>query len=523
MSSQATNAGRAALFQTLARLQRDAELVTKRAHGFRGEDLAGFVESVAVDELGRCWIVGWLQGNIPDESGIHLVDGQKFIGAVAFTRFSRDDVPEGATGVVGLLAGDWRPTALTEQIFLVLEAVAPRYMRGLAPLVVVPIAQVAGAIEQARLDARGGHFGALAGLLTDQETWIPGLARAVGRHTSIGFDSIIMLPRFGCVIEGWVVSPVERVSDFALRVGDVIRRCDMRATFRKARHDLSTAFPNHIGLLHESGFVAFFSFLGELSLSGMATLKLEYESGASTNHVLPDQEVLWLQRGVGEEQLLHCYPHLEHETFFPDLVAARRECARVERPLPRTMAAHRCDKLLVRAVGPSLSDVYRAIDELTEHGAWLAQQGWHVAILGQDEARHHLLSLSNELPELGLPAISLFLQGGSATVDDAAFVLRETGCETFLFAQPEARLTRQAMSACLDPSEDASLGAMSEGAEGLPPALFGWKSDAFQRFSAGGGGWRALPFRTVASIPICGELSVLTPFLEKVRLAGLAA
>ena len=74
------------------------------------ENLAGYIETVAQDETGRVWIMGWIRGGLPTELPVVLAGRARHAGALGLFRFPRADLPEGAQAFIGLLASDWQPT-----------------------------------------------------------------------------------------------------------------------------------------------------------------------------------------------------------------------------------------------------------------------------------------------------------------------------------------------------------------------------------------------------------------------------
>ena len=77
------------------------------------------------------------------------------------------------------------------------------------------------------------------------QNWIPDTGRVAGFPVHVGADRVRVLPPFGCMIEGWVLSPLKPIQPFIPRIGSCVLHSDPLASAIKARTDLADAFPNY--------------------------------------------------------------------------------------------------------------------------------------------------------------------------------------------------------------------------------------------------------------------------------------
>lgn len=452
-----------------AQLLRQAEQLTTEPVRFQSAHLAGFVEFVAPDENGRCWIGGWMRDEVAEEEGILLVDRRKWPGTCRFARHDRDDVPAGATGFIGLLQSEWRPGPGTTDVFLMLAEAKPLFLRALNPLRVVPMRDVAAIIEQMEDRRPRGHFEALRRTLLSPESWTPVSPEAAGFAVHAGLDVVTVVPGFGCVVEGWALSPAKAVADFSLRLDDVVIVADPAGTRRRARPDLAGAFPALAPVAATAGFVALFRHAAELRPGAGAALKLVFADGTSTTHPIEPGQIVWAERGLGEGELLRAYPAIEFEPFAPELAGALDGRARATAAAPRAAVPPRPSPVTIfRGVGADRAEVFRLFDELLSQRRRLEAAGVGVAVIGRETELDSLLPLFHGFANAFGGPCNLFLAEDDAPPIEP--MLHLLGCQRFALLGPWHRLPDATLEAVLRHLMDAAPRAGVIHATGGAPA-----------------------------------------------------
>ncbi|MFL1462857.1 hypothetical protein ACI6QG_11680 [Roseococcus sp. DSY-14] len=428
-----------------------AEALTTQTLRFHPDHQAGFIEFAAPDESGRCWFGGWVRDAAPDEDGALLLDRRKFPGLLRLCRYHRDDLPPGASGFLGLFEGEWQPGPATTEIFLALAGAAPAHLRSLSPLRVVPLRDVALLFEQVEGCRPRGPFAALRDALLAPDSWMAGNAQAAGLPLHCGFDQVLLLPGFGCVVEGWVLSPARPVAGFTLRLDGLSIPAAAEGTRRRARPDLREAFPALAPLAAEAGFVALFRHAGPLPLAG-AMLRFVHPDGTASNEELPAARAGWVEAGLGEAELLRAYPALEYEPFAPALAQALAARRLAGRPAPRpALPPAPAPRAVLRAVGGTRSEAFRLFDEAAAHAPLLAARGFGIAFLGLETQRDVLLPLFHGFRRAFAGPASLFLAGGAApSLAEPAPLLAALGTERFLAMEAFTRLPAPLLEQALD-------------------------------------------------------------------------
>lgn len=421
-----------------------------RSYSFSEDKLIGFIETVAIDEAGRCWVSGWSFDSVGDIFGLVLIDRKKYPGAMLLARFDRGDLPDGASGFIGLINSEWRPDILTKNVIIILSSEDMSFLRsGGEILRRVSIREMATMIELARVQGGRAHFDEIRDLLVSPESWVPGLARAVSIPVDISFDSIILMPGVGCVIEGWALSPIFPIVDFALRVGDIIYRVDWKSSYRRVRHDLATAFPKYAELCGNAGLVLFFPIENEDIISHDMTLKAYHYGNDTTNYSINDSDILWLNNGSGEAALIRCYPSLECEPFFQKLAYNLQKWRLTNPRMPVGWNAHKAKYLLIIGISDISSDAYVAIDNIIKLKQILNLLNINIAIVSNVSVRSDIIPLYMQLELIGINCASLFFVESTIRPSDINNILFKTSAEAFIFLREGYRAGINDMKKCL--------------------------------------------------------------------------
>lgn len=488
---------------TLASLQAanlaKGESLLGRAHNMADELLIGSLDAVAVDESGRCWILGWIRQSAGNAFGGVLLDRRKHPCSMVIARFPRDDVPADATGFIGLLQSEWRPEIETRLVVLLLAIEGIPHLRSAGvSMRRVDMRSIAAIMDAAGTSIQAGHYREIRAVLTAPESWVPGLARTGRIDVRAGVDNIVAVPGVGCLVEGWVMSPGRTTTALALRAGDTVSHADPRSTYRTARPDLAVAFPRAGGEIQQAGFVAFFPIRDTKSLVEGLTLKLYHGETTSTNHDLGEVPLQWLNHGSGEDVVLRCYPALEHEAFFPALAASLKRSRLGQHPAPVGWHIEKLSRALVLAIPDRASEAYRVADQLLDSIDLLNAHGAGAIVLAREEVRGHVLPLFRDLEAAGLPRASLFFLRAAACPRDIAATAALTGADRMVLLRENVRVARAELQRCL-----THLAGTADGLAVLapadrpirqegPPGLF-WLARPLADFARSGAAWSDLP------------------------------
>lgn len=517
------------LLQLLGGFLPQGEALLSGRHDVSDATLAGYVEAAGMDQSGRHWLLGWAQDRLGDAFGLLVLERQKYAGAMAMARFARDDIPEGCSGFIALLQGDWQLTDLPQAPTFILADGGHLRISGEA-LRKVDLRVMSGILDAARKVGKGGYFDRIAEILAAPETWVPGLVSSEDPIRHLGIDSIVAIPGLGYMIEGWALAPARQVIGFSLRAGDTVSSADPRATYRAARPDLDGAFPHLAGLGRDAGFVAFFPVRDARPDSGEHLLRLHCAEGFRSQHRLDPGQISWLHRGVGEEALLRCYPALEHEPFFPAMAATLKRYRMLGRAAPIAWQVAPAQRLLVLGLQDGQDDAYRLAARIMVWRQALVAGGIGVALLAPEATRAHILPLFRDLLALDdMPGLSLFFTTPPLCPREVAAALVATGAARFALLRPGFRADLEDLLACLDPEGEApgaclALADAASGLSGLEGAPgYGGAAAPFVDLARRGEAWADLPEAEVVGLALrAGPRLMLSPLWERIERSGVA-
>ncbi len=173
------------------------------------ENLQGYIETVAVDTSGQVWFIGWMKRGHVQEFSAVVVERRKYPASVAVMSYARDDLPSDSCGIVGLVSSTWRPSSATSELHLFFGIGGRFHLRAHAPLRIVTSGELVSEYEGVRDRCFGeGRAIALQRMLTALENWLPTRTAAQWFASECSIDRILLVPGLGCLVEGWVVSPM---------------------------------------------------------------------------------------------------------------------------------------------------------------------------------------------------------------------------------------------------------------------------------------------------------------------------
>jgi hypothetical protein len=460
------------------------------------ENLQGYIETLAIDTSGQVWMVGWMKrGHLTEFSAV-ISERRKMPAAVAIMTFVREDLPADACGIIGLIASSWRPTSATSEFFVFFGSGGRFHLRAHAPLRFITPPELVAEYEGVRERALGeGRAIALQRMLTSMESWMP--ARSTGQNygTETSVDRVLLVPGLGCLVEGWVVSPMKRVEGLRLRIGGAVMTAQPEATYWKPRPDLRTTFPASDKLLQRAGFVALFTGDADPEDFTDPVLKVVFQGGASANSAIPAKVFRRLGHSAAAEDALMFFPALQEESFFPRFADAAIRAQRGAMNPPVAMKTVRSRRALVMVLPEDRCDMFLLFEELAHQcrsGGGL--EG--VALIASSAAnRSDAMWLFQEFQRSSGMAASLIV------VDEAAHgfallpdILRMIGANRFVFVGPGVFLTaggwRQARQILQSGNADLNFFALEPDAfepkgadDGVTARCFAWNTPHFVRWS----------------------------------------
>ncbi len=461
------------------------------------ETLQGYIETVALDSVGHVWVVGWMRrGHLLEFSAV-VSDRRKTAAAVALMTFARDDLPPNACGVIGLIASSWRPTSATTAFHVFFGGGGRFRLESNRPLRILTTAEFAQEYDNMRDRLQGdGRANSLQRMLGALETWGATRTGAQTYATETSIDRVLVVPGLGCLIEGWVMSPMKRVTALRLRLGGAVMTAQTDALYWKPRPDLLSGYPGTETLVNSAGFVGLFTGDSEPDDFADPVFKVVFEGGASANWKLAPHLFRRLGHSAAVEDALRFFPALLEESFFPRFAKAAIQAERGEMGTPVILSSTPTKRAVVLVLPEDRCDLFLAFEELTQQ-CRLGNVPEGVVLISSAQAnRSDALWLFREFKAAQNVKCSLVV------IDDATHglsllpgILRDIGVIRFVYVGASIFLTdsgwRQAGAFLRAVTQDLMvLGLTSGEAEHRDPQAeisaraFGWGTAPFNRWSA---------------------------------------
>ena len=468
------------------------------------EALQGYIETIALTSSGQVWFMGWMQRGHLQEFSAVVVERNKHPAAVAVMSYLRDDLPADACGVVGVIATSWRPNSTSSDVHLFFGTGGRFFMKSHDPLRMLPSGELATEYEGIRERCLGdGHAAALQRMLTSLESWQPSRTGTQWFGTETSVDRVLVVPGLGCLVEGWVMSPMKRIETLRLRAGATIMSAHPDSLYWKPRRDLLAAFPGSERLAERAGFVGLFTGGAEPDDFADPVLKVVFEGGSSANCPVPTRAFRRLGHSATVEDALLFFPALQEETFFPRFAEAAINAERGANALPVPISVVRSRRAMVFVLPEDRCDLFLLFEEVAQQVRQdMAQQ------VRQDMAQQVRQDGDRPARDGGIEALAfvaaarsnrsdamwLFREFQAAyghprsiacsllVIDDAAQafnqlpdILREIGANRFLFAGSGVFLTATGWAQARQ--------ALTSGATDL--VFFGLEAEEFERRASG--------------------------------------
>ena len=327
----------------------------------------GYLETLAVDSHGQVWFMGWMRRGHLHEFSAVVTERQKYPAAVAVMSYARDDLPESCYGVIGLISSSWRPNSATAELYLYFGREGRFHLKSHTPLRVITSDELIDEYEHVRERCFGdGRAASLQRMMTTLESWLPTRTPAQWFASACSIDRILLVPGLGCLVEGWVLSPMKRVETLRLRVGARVMSADRESLFWKPRPDLLSAYPGGQRMVDRAGFVGLFAGDAEAEDFADPVLKIVFQGGASANWAVEPALFRRLGHSAGVEDALLFFPALQDEAFFPRFAAAAIRAERAAMNPPVVLSASPARRAVVLVLPEDRCDLFLLFEELAQ-------------------------------------------------------------------------------------------------------------------------------------------------------------
>jgi ADP-heptose:LPS heptosyltransferase/GT2 family glycosyltransferase len=455
----------------------------------------GYIEAVAAGGAGQHWVVGWMKPGSKLDFPVAVADGTLHPGNLAIMTFERPNLPAGAHGIVGLLNADWQPR-LNEvgeaEEFLIFYGEGGRFhLRCHMPLRLITTATLAA--EYQDMLERCGHAlmqsPSLQPFLGVLESWQPSRPGGAWMGTATSIDSILFVPGLGCLVEGWVLSPLWRIEALRLRVGGVMMAARPNTLAWKPRPDLIAGYPGSETMAARAGFVGLFAGEEEPTDFIEPILKLVFEGGKSVNWAIPPKVFRRLGQSAGLDAAKTYFPALEEEAFFPQFAVAASRAERALIAPPVLLQVTPASRVLVLVLPPDRCDLFLLFEEVSSRLRPAAPDGpvGGVVFVASDAAgRSDALWLFREFrAEVPLPTSLLTIAEPAHAWALLPDILACVGAQRFLFLYAGVFLTDAGWAQVprILGGEPASLVCLAD-ADARPGArCFGWSAEALAHWA----------------------------------------
>ncbi len=331
------------------------------------ENLQGYVETMAVDSRGQVWFMGWVKRGHMQEFAAVVVERRKYPASVAVMSYGRDDLPQDSCGIVGLISSTWRPNSATSDVYIFFGANGRFYLRANQPLRLVTSSELVSEYEGVSDRCLGdGRAIPLQRMLTALENWLPTRTAKQWFATETSIDRVLLVPGLGCLVEGWVMSPMKRVEGLRLRVGAAVMASTPDSLYWKPRPDLLGAFPGSERMVERAGFVGLFAGDAEPEDFADPVFKVIFQGGSSANWGVQPAVFRRLGHSASIEDALRFFPALQEEAFFPCFAEAAIRAERVAMNPPVPLSITRGRRALVFALPDDSCDLFLLFEELAQ-------------------------------------------------------------------------------------------------------------------------------------------------------------
>lgn len=452
-------------------------------------DGVGYLELLCPVATDLVFIVGWLRSKQPIDFAGVIVAGQKFPAGIRGFLYPRPDLPGEATGFAALIRTTWRPAS--EATFTVYwGAERPNFIQSNKDWRMISLGEAERWLEELTVKVAGPELGGIQRTLALQNSWDPSDSSQARLALHHGIDRMLVVPGFGVFVQGWLLSPLKRVRNLALRLGEQVMQSDPRCFSVVSRPDLSVPYPALADATPTAGFNAVFR--GNAEPGDRPLLKLQFEDGSSLVLPVNPGVIRTCNRSGQLASLMALCPSLPHEPFFDEFTLAYGQTVRAVAREVRMIATEPCRKGVVVAIPLQSDDMYLALASLQSEIGVLPRDVGIVVVGTSSHPRPQLLARLDDLRRRSGRAISLI------ETPDPGFilwslgtVLAALGIENFWFVAPSLLPTAAGWRAASERfAQDRSalelfLTALdANGAEEPTSLSFAWNSRDFSAWIA---------------------------------------
>jgi hypothetical protein len=502
------------------RLTTRLALLRTQAEAFRelplrptADNEVGQIEAVYLASGGGLlWMTGWVTKDTPTEMPAMIVDRQKYPAGASLLKYERQDLSSRYVGFVGVLETAWTPPALVRELFIYFGEGARRQLRAGSQMRLIQLEELLSLFLQAQSVTMDGHASALGSVLTSSSSWVPGSAAAAGMAAAASIDRLLMVPGFGCIAEGWAVSPTRRVSTFQMKIGDCVLVADESSTYFRARPDLSSVFGGGAGLVARAGFVTVLRGAITVSASGAPLLRVIHEDGTAFVQRLEPKLLHPLDCISDSREILQLFPSFRHERFYPALLTALRHQLRERIRPPSEFFAAPASRVIVMRLPAQKGNQRLCFDQIARLDSMTDAAIGVCLVADRGEGLTESKLLFEEISSTVSRALSLFfVEDSNDGFNALPFLLSQLQADRFVYVDRGVLLTTrgwiQAIKALMGHGQGISFfeivddsgepdrvnGAVSAACFGwTSAALYGWVRSA-PRFLRGVYGTNGLP------------------------------
>jgi len=436
----AEGAAELGLLARLSFLRGEGQALRNRALRPKPENVCGYIEAVAIDDAGLTWVVGWMHRDQLVDRAAVVLDSSKIAAGFAYALVPRDDLPENAVGILGVLLTDWQPNPITKS-FLFISNDDQSYLETLSPPKLLTKKQL---IEHCRPlwdRCQGTYVHAMRRLLQHSHSWQPLPEDFIAERAAV--EEAAALPGFGWFLRGWIASPTKSVERLVLKVGHSILLSDAKSATFTDRPDLEMLVPGADLAIRRAGFSAVFRGEFDREDIGNALLKAVYCDGTASVHALSAGQVRIVGETTSIDRAFRYFPSLASEPYFPDLAVAARSSfyARVTEFTP--VDVPQCQAALVFTLPANRADASLLFETIRSHHARLHPQ-LGILILGEADGTRDIImqGISDLRSRTARPVGLAFVPDRQAAAYALPNFLACTGAVHFLYVGSDVMLTQ---------------------------------------------------------------------------------
>ncbi|KQT48891.1 hypothetical protein ASG43_08605 [Aureimonas sp. Leaf454] len=420
------------LLARLSALRTQAEPLRDRPLRPLSDHDVGQIDAVHPASESQVWLVGWMKRGIEPDLPAAIVDRQKFPSGMAVLQYERADLPTSSVGFIAVLDTAWAPPVVMKDGFVYLGRQGQYHLRYGPQTRLLRAEAFLTAFGQAQ-PLPGGHAEAMAALLHSGSNWLPGNAAATGVAAEAGIDRLLLLPGFGCLAEGWAVSPAKRIVTFHMKIGDGVLVADEAATSFRARPDLQSVFGNVASVVSRAGFATVLRGSIGADASGAPLLRVVHEDGSMAVQRVEPKILRRLDPVADGEEILRLFPALRHEGFYSDFLACAARVWSQRSGDMQSLALRPARRAIVMRLPSDISNLNLCLDRLSRHAADFSPDIGIALLCDQGRARGEALLRLEELARQVSAPLSLFmLSHENDALAELPAILGRMGAERFV-------------------------------------------------------------------------------------------